>query len=129
MGNYLLHQACILYHLPAGSSSSKLVAVQSSISFNFHPFVAGSILVMSDYFSFISGASVASAAPVEVNFDLLIKNIEELNTLAGEGEHIISHTTRGARLKVLILQFQLIAEDLSNFTDQLHPLQYILFRK
>jgi len=46
------------------------------------------------------GASVASAAPLEVNFDLIIKNIEELNTLAGEGEHIISHTTRGARLKL-----------------------------
>ena len=77
--------------------------MQSSVSFNFHPFVVGSILVMPNYFCSITGASVASAAPLEVNFDLIIKNIEELNTLAGEGEHIISHTTRGARLKVLIL--------------------------
>eukprot|EP00794_Sanderia_malayensis_P000496 gene496-1142_t len=41
-----------------------------------------------------------SPKPFRVDFDLIAKNVEELNTLAGEGEHVISHTTRGARLKV-----------------------------
>ncbi len=45
-----------------------------------------------------------SPKPFKVDFDLVAKNIEELNTLAGEGEHVISHTTRGARLKVTVLQ-------------------------
>eukprot|EP00112_Aurelia_sp_Birch-Aquarium-sp1_P005350 Seg1605.4 transcript_id=Seg1605.4/GoldUCD/mRNA.D3Y31 product="UBX domain-containing protein 11" protein_id=Seg1605.4/GoldUCD/D3Y31 len=45
-------------------------------------------------------ASLVTPTPMRVDFDLIVKNIEELNKLAGEGEHVISHTIRGARLKV-----------------------------
>ncbi len=38
--------------------------------------------------------------PFKMDFDLVAKNVEELNAIAGAGEHEISHTTRGARLKV-----------------------------
>eukprot|EP00795_Rhopilema_esculentum_P017734 gene17734-9401_t len=46
------------------------------------------------------GSSLATSAPFKVNFDLIVKNIEELNSLAGEGEHVIAHTSKGARLKI-----------------------------
>ncbi len=36
---------------------------------------------------------------LHINFDKLIKNIRELNVLAGEGEKKIQHTLNGARLK------------------------------
>lgn len=48
----------------------------------------------------IPGSSTPTAFQLQVDFDLIVKNIEELNSLAGEGEHVISHTTKGARLKV-----------------------------
>ena len=64
------------------------------------------ILLNFSWFLFFPGASVASTASLKINFDVIIKNIEELNTLAGEGEHVISHTTRGARLKVFELSIQ-----------------------
>ncbi len=36
----------------------------------------------------------------KMDFDLVLENINELNTLAGEGIAKIQHTTDGARLKV-----------------------------
>ena len=45
--------------------------------------------------------SVPGQNPFKMDFDLVGKNVKELNELAGEGEHVISHTTRGARLKVI----------------------------
>ncbi|EDO29444.1 predicted protein [Nematostella vectensis] len=44
-------------------------------------------------------ASVANPS-FEVNFDLVLKNVKELNVLAGEGCAVISRTKDGARLKV-----------------------------
>lgn len=44
--------------------------------------------------------SVPGQNPFKMDFDLVGKNVKELNELAGEGEHVISHTTRGARLKI-----------------------------
>jgi len=38
--------------------------------------------------------------PFVIDFDLLIKNIMELNVIAGEGEHFIKHTKDGARLQI-----------------------------
>jgi len=35
-----------------------------------------------------------------MNFDLVIKNIKELNILSGEGCAVVSKTKDGARLKV-----------------------------
>lgn len=35
-----------------------------------------------------------------VNFDMIIKNIKELNILAGEGSSEITRTPKGAKLKV-----------------------------
>ena len=35
-----------------------------------------------------------------MDFDLALKNIKELNTISGEGEHYIKHTKDGARLQV-----------------------------
>ena len=35
-----------------------------------------------------------------VNFDLVLKNIQELNVLAGEGCAVVAHTKGGATLKV-----------------------------
>ena len=53
------------------------------------------------YFWSFSGASIK---PFVMDFDLVIKNIEDLNTIAGEGEHYIQHTKDGARLQVTVLQ-------------------------
>lgn len=50
---------------------------------------------------YFAGSSTPTAFQLQVDFDLIVKNIEELNSLAGEGEHVISHTTKGARLKVI----------------------------
>ena len=59
-------------------------------------------------YSFVIGSSLATSAPFKVNFDLIVKNIEELNNLAGEGEHVIAHTSKGARLKVDPLQISVL---------------------
>ena len=69
------------------------------------------------YFYFLpSGASLATPTPMRIDFDLIVKNIEELNKLAGEGEHVISHTIRGARLKV-ILHFKCLQFTSKIFSD------------
>ena len=36
----------------------------------------------------------------KMDFDLVLKNIKELNSISGEGEHYIKHTKDGARLQV-----------------------------
>lgn len=40
----------------------------------------------------------------EMNFDVVLKNIRELNILAGEGCSEVSRTKDGARLKVCVVQ-------------------------
>ena len=45
-------------------------------------------------------ASSIAAAGWKVDFDLVLKNIQELNVLAGEGCAVVSHTKGGATLKV-----------------------------
>ena len=49
-------------------------------------------------FILITGSSLAN--DFQVDFDLIIHNIQDLNALAGEGVGQIHHTTDGARLKV-----------------------------
>lgn len=48
--------------------------------------------------------SQSSSLPAEqqhlVNFDLIIKNVKELNILAGEGSSEVARTAKGAKLKV-----------------------------
>lgn len=48
--------------------------------------------------------SPSSSVPAEhqcsLNFDLIIKNIKDLNVLAGEGSSEITKTQKGAKLKV-----------------------------
>ena len=43
-----------------------------------------------------------------MDYDLVMKNIEELNNIAGEGEHYIKHTKDGARLRVRVLSYSFI---------------------
>ena len=38
----------------------------------------------------------------DIDYNLVIANINDLNVLAGDGTHKIQHTTDGARLKVVI---------------------------
>lgn len=45
--------------------------------------------------------SVNHGKPFEMDFDLVMKNLMELNLIAGEGEHFVKHTKDGARLQVL----------------------------
>ena len=46
-------------------------------------------------------SSVSSAGDVfQVDFDLILENISVLNSVAGEGQAKVQHTTGGARLKV-----------------------------
>ncbi|KAM3829569.1 UBX domain-containing protein 11 [Vipera latastei] len=45
------------------------------------------------------GEAIMSETPI--NFDLILKNLKDLNVLAGEGISQIKHTTGGARLKPL----------------------------
>uniref|UniRef100_A0A8C6XCM4 UBX domain-containing protein 11 n=1 Tax=Naja naja TaxID=35670 RepID=A0A8C6XCM4_NAJNA len=51
------------------------------------------------HFSFRIGEAIISETPI--NFDLIFKNLKDLNVLAGEGVSQIKHTTGGARLKRL----------------------------
>ena len=36
-----------------------------------------------------------------IDYDLILRNVKELNILAGEGQHVIQHTLSGAKLKVI----------------------------
>ncbi|XP_072178322.1 UBX domain-containing protein 11-like [Diadema setosum] len=47
------------------------------------------------------GVSVVSGQGAAPDFDLVLKNIRELNVLAGEGEKKIQHTVGGARFKTV----------------------------
>lgn len=47
----------------------------------------------------ITGASVPTSE-LKVDYNQLIKNVQELNVLAGEGVARVQRTTDGARLKV-----------------------------
>ena len=40
-----------------------------------------------------------------MNFDLVLTNIQELNQIAGEGEHFIKHTKDGAKLQVTYQEY------------------------
>lgn len=47
--------------------------------------------------------SSADSNPYNIDYDALIKNINELNMIVGDGETKIEKTSSGARFKVLIL--------------------------
>lgn len=49
---------------------------------------------------FLSEKSTVGSSNFTVNYDLVIRNIDELNTLAGEGIAHVQKTTGGAKLKV-----------------------------
>ena len=48
------------------------------------------------------GSSVPAEHQYSLNFDLIIKNIKDLNVLAGEGSSEVTKTQKGAKLKVQI---------------------------
>ena len=50
---------------------------------------------------FISESAVPES--FKVNFNLVVKNVEELNVLTGADKTVIAHTKGGATLKVLFL--------------------------
>ena len=60
------------------------------------------ILYVYSFISILLDSSVVSttAYKFEMNFDVVLKNIRELNILAGEGCSEVSRTKDGARLKV-----------------------------
>ena len=60
----------------------------------------GSLQFILVYSYFVPGSSVSQSPKFKVDYNLLIENIKDLNTLAGEGVASIKHTKDGARLKV-----------------------------
>lgn len=44
--------------------------------------------------------SISHPKCFHMDYDLVLKNIQELNLIAGEGEHFVKHTKDGARLEV-----------------------------
>jgi len=46
------------------------------------------------------GSSLSASTQFQVDFDLVLHNIQELNSISGAGEHFIKHTKDGARLQV-----------------------------
>lgn len=69
-----------------------------------------------------------------MDFDLVLRNIRELNEIAGEGQHFIKRTKDGARLEVrMSLIIDLIPNELSLLLLEMYHssenkvLQYFLF--
>lgn len=46
------------------------------------------------------GSSLATGHEVGVDFDTIVRNVKELNILAGEGSSEVTRTQKGAKLKV-----------------------------
>ena len=52
------------------------------------------------FLAMVTGSSVSQTPDFKVDYNLMLENIKDLNTLAGEGVAAIKHTKDGARLKV-----------------------------
>ena len=78
-------------------------------------------------FAFISGSSVSQTPKFKVDYNLLLENIKDLNTLAGEGVASVKRTKDGARLKVSLisehsqLTFVLLNLDIPAFANSVDP--------
>ncbi|XP_041352482.1 UBX domain-containing protein 11-like [Gigantopelta aegis] len=68
------------------------------------------------------GSSVSRTPDFHVDFDRIIENIKDLNTLAGDGVAKIKHTTDGARLKIPDpVPLTLYANGISLFSGPFRP--------
>ena len=60
------------------------------------------LFILSMFDSLLSASShPIGAQQFGVDYDLILRNVKELNILAGEGQHVIQHTLSGAKLKVI----------------------------
>ena len=63
-------------------------------------FYGNPVVIDMTFDAMVTGSSVSQTPDFKVDYNLMLENIKDLNTLAGEGVASIKHTKDGARLKV-----------------------------